>query len=118
MTIGEISKRTNLPESTLRYYEKKNLIRVKRDENGRRDYIESDVEWIKFIRRLKETGILLRDIQYYSELRYKGNSTMLERLNILYEHRNYVLEQMNKWNEYLKNLDEKIEFYKQSIKEN
>ena len=85
--------------------------------NGRRDYEESDIEWIKFIRRLKETGMLLRDIQYYSELRYRGESTMTERLGILQSHREYVLEQQIKWNEYLQNLDEKIEFYKSSIKQ-
>lgn len=117
MTIGEISKRTNLSESTLRYYEKKNLIKVKRDKNGRRIYEENDVEWIKFIRRLKETGMLLREIQRYSELRYMGNRTMPERLKILKNHRKYVLEQRQKWNEYLQNLDNKIEFYKKSIEE-
>lgn len=90
MTIGEISEKTNLPESTLRYYEKKGLIRVSRDKNGRRDYEESDIEWIKFIRRLKETGMLLKDIQLYSDLRYRGKSTMPERLNILQSHRQYV----------------------------
>ena len=87
MTIGEISENTNLPESTLRYYEKKGLIRVSRDKNGRRDYEESDIEWIKFIRRLKETGMLLKDIQLYSDLRYPGKNTMPERLNILQSHR-------------------------------
>lgn len=34
MTIGEIAEKTNLPESTLRYYEKKGLIKVARDGNG------------------------------------------------------------------------------------
>lgn len=115
MTIGEISKKTNLPESTLRYYEKKKLIKVLRNKNGRRDYAESDIEWIKFIRRLKETGMLLKDIQRYSELRYMGDSTMPERLKILLLHRQYVLEQQLKWNEYLQNLDGKISFYEQAI---
>lgn len=115
MTIGEIADKTNLPESTLRYYEKKGLIRVARNSGGRREYEESDIEWIKFIRRLKETGMLLRDIQKYSDLRYCGKSTMPERLEILEAHRKYVLEQQLKWNEYLQNLDDKIEFYKQSI---
>lgn len=115
MTIGEISKKTNLPESTLRYYEKKRLIKVLRDQNGRRDYVESDIEWIKFIRRLKETGMLLKDIQIYSDLRYAGDSTMPERLKILQLHRQYVLEQQRKWNEYLQNLDEKISCYQHSI---
>ena len=115
MTIGEVSKKTSLSESTLRFYEKKELIRVSRDKNGRRDYIEADIEWIKFIRRLKETGMLLRDIKFYSELRYLGDTTMPERLKILKSHRDYIVEQQTKWNEYLQNLNEKIEFYKQSI---
>ena len=79
---------------------------------------QCDVEWIKFIRRLKETGMLLKDIKYYSELRYAGISTMPERLEILQLHRNYVLHQQLKWNEYLQNLDHKIAFYQESIIKN
>ena len=116
MKIGEIANKTNLPASTLRYYEKKGLLKVDRDKNGRRYYKESDIEWIKFIRRLKETGMLIKDIQHYSELRYVGSITTPERLQILQLHRNYVLEQQLKWTEYLQNLDDKIEFYQQSIK--
>lgn len=41
MLIGEIAKITNLPESTLRYYEKKGLLQVKRNKNGIREYEES-----------------------------------------------------------------------------
>lgn len=115
MTIGEMSKKTNLPESTLRYYEKKKLLIVERDSNGRRVYSESDIEWIKFIRRLKETGMILKDIQHYSELRYLGQKTMPERLEMLQIHRKYVLDQQLKWNEYLQNLDSKIDFYQKSI---
>ncbi|MBF0714027.1 MerR family transcriptional regulator [Gemella sp. GH3] len=115
MKIGEIAKKTNLTESTLRYYEKKGLIRVERDKNGIRNYKENDIEWIKFIRRLKETGMLIKDIRYYSDLRYKGETTMPERLKILQAHRNYVLEQQIKWTDYLQNLDYKIEFYRKEI---
>lgn len=116
MTIGEIAKKIHLSESTLRYYEKKGLLKVKRDENGRRIYEEMDIEWIKFIRRLKETGMPLKEIKHYSELRYLGDSTMIERLKILRKHRDYVLHQKNLWDEYLQNLDEKISFYNLSIK--
>lgn len=116
MTIGEISKKTNLSASTLRYYEKKNLIRVARDKNGLRNYSENDVEWIKFIRRLKETGMILKEIQKYSDLRYQGESTMAERLKILKKHREYVLAKQHEWQGYLKNLDDKIKIYEQSIK--
>lgn len=115
MTIGELAQATNISEYTLRYYEKKGLIRVKRDNIGRRCYEVSDIEWIKFIRRLKDTGMLLKDIEKYSQLRYEGNSTMPERLSMLEKHREYVLEQQKKWAEYLENLDNKIIFYKASI---
>ena len=115
MRIGEISKAAGISEYTLRYYEKKELIRVKRDAIGRRCYDESDIEWIKFIKRLKDTGMLLKDIKKYSRLRYEGNATMSERLQMLEIHRDYVLEQQKKWAGYLDNLDDKIAFYKGSI---
>lgn len=115
MTIGEIAKATNISEYTLRFYEKKGLIRVKRDNIGRRCYEESDIAWIKFIQRLKDTGMLLKNIEKYAQLRYEGNATMPERLSMLQEHRKYVLEQQRKWADYLDNLDNKIAFYKDSI---
>ena len=115
MTIGELSKATNISEYTLRYYEKKGLIRVNRDKAGRRCYSENDIDWILFIKRIKDTGMLLKDIEKYSQLRYEGDSTMSERLFMLQKHRNYVLEEQGKWAEYLKNLDSKISFYQNKI---
>lgn len=115
MTIGEVSAKTDLPESTLRYYEKKGLVTVLRDKSGRRDYAADDIEWIRFIRRLKETGMPLKEIRRYSQLRYAGGGTMPERLKMLLAHRRYVLEQQEKWAAYLQNLDEKISFYRRAI---
>lgn len=118
MRIGEMAKAADISEYTLRYYERKGLIRVKRDHVGRRCYEESDIEWIKFIKRLKDTGMLLKDIREYSRLRYEGNTTMSERLQMLEKHREYVLKRQKKWAEYLGNLDDKIAFYKHSIERN
>lgn len=115
MTIGELSKATDISEYTLRYYERKGLIRVSRDSGGRRCYAESDIDWILFIKRLKDTGMLLKDIEKYSQLRYEGDSTMQERLSMLQAHREFVLEEQKKWAGYLDNLDTKIAFYKNSI---
>ncbi len=115
MRIGEMAEAAGISAYTLRYYERKGLIRVRRDDAGRRCYDESDIEWIKFIKRLKDTGMLLKDIKEYSRLRYEGNATMPERLQMLEKHREYVLEQQKKWAEYLGNLDDKIIFYKEAI---
>ncbi|MDQ0204808.1 MerR family transcriptional regulator [Pectinatus haikarae] len=115
MTIGELSKKTNISEYILRYYEKKRLLRVSRDRIGRRCYAENDISWIFFIKRLKDTGMLLKDIEKYANLRYEGDSTMPERLAMLQEHRVYILREQRKWAEYLKNLDSKISFYQEEI---
>lgn len=114
MTIGEVAARVQLPESTLRYYEKKELLRVRRDTGGRRDYAESDIAWIMFIRRLKDTGMPLQDIRRYSALRYAGDGTIPERLEMLLRHRSYVADQQEKWAVCLQNLDEKIALYRQA----
>ncbi|WP_196592791.1 MerR family transcriptional regulator [Pectinatus sottacetonis] len=116
MFISQISKITGICESTLRYYEKKKLIRVTRNKNGCRDYSENDIEWILFIKRLKDTGMLLRDIQTYAKLRYQGDATMRARLNLLLKHRHYVLKKQRQWLDYLNNLDAKIKIYKVKLK--
>lgn len=116
MTIGEISAATGIPESTLRYYEKNELIRVGRDKNGRRVYEDGDITWIAFIKKLKDTGMHIKDIKRYSALRYKGDSTMRERLAMLERHSKYVEEQCAKWAKYSQNLDDKMNFYRAAIR--
>lgn len=111
MTIGELAKAAGMTEYTLRYYEKKGLIRVMRDKNGRRCYTQNDIKWVQFIQKLKNTGMLLKDIEKYAQLRYEGDSTIKERLAMLQKHRFFVLEQQKKWKEYLENLDDKIKIY-------
>lgn len=117
MIIGEFSRITGISAYTLRYYEKKGLIRVNRDSAGRRNYSEEDIEWVRFIQRLKDTGMLLRDIRHYSDLRYQGDGTMEERMELLIRHRENVVEEQKKWDEYLRNLDDKISIYKKKIEE-
>lgn len=115
MTIGEIAERLQISTYTLRYYEEKGLLRVPRDDGGRRCYEANDIAWIQFIKRLKDTGMQLRDIKTYAELRYQGDSTMKERLAILETHRLYLLEEQKRWEEYLQNVEDKISFYKGAI---
>ncbi len=115
MTIGEFSKLTNVSSTALRYYESKGLIRVERDFGNRRNYSEQDVEWVKFLLRLKNTGMSISDIKRYSYLRYEGESTIAERLAILKKHQIYVEEQRKLWQEYAQNLTDKIAWYQKQL---
>lgn len=110
--IGSFSKITGLSMDTLRYYEKEHLIQVERDAAGKRKYTDADIRWIDFIKRLKETGMPIRKIRKYANLRYQGDTTMPERLNMLEEHRMFVLSEKAKWDANLAHLDTKIQTYK------
>lgn len=114
-SIGEFSKISNLSIHTLRYYEKEQLIIVGRDSANRRCYTEEDIGWILFIKRLKETGMPIKDIKKYAILRYEGDSTMIQRLNMLKEHRTLVCKEKGKWESNLINLEKKIKIYEERI---
>jgi len=114
--IGEFSSITGVSIYTLRYYEKENLIVPQRKENGRRFYSDSDVTWIQFIKRLKDTGMPIKEIQKYAELRAMGNATLTERMEMLVNYRSVLKDKIVKLQENLENLDNKIDYYQAEIK--
>ena len=114
-SIGEFSKLTNLGIHTLRYYEHENLIMPKRNSSNRRCYSDKDLAWIEFIKRLKDTGMPIKEIQRYAELRAKGDLTLNERMEMLTVHRESLNEQIRGLQEHMAKLDDKIDFYRHEI---
>lgn len=114
-SIGEFSKLTRLGIHTLRYYEHENLITPGRNSSNRRCYTDKDLAWIDFIKRLKDTGMPIKEIQHYAELRANGEATLSARMEMLISHRKTLNEQINQLKEHMGKLDEKIEFYQQKI---
>ena len=114
-SIGEFSRLTNLGIHTLRYYEHENLITPKRNSSNRRCYSDKDLAWIYFIKRLKDTGMPIKEIQRYAELRAEGDLTLNERLEMLTVHRESLNEQIKVLQEHMAKLDDKIDFYRQEI---
>lgn len=114
-SIGDFSKMTGLSIHTLRYYEQENLIVPFRNAANRRCYCEKDLSWIAFIKRLKATGMPIKEIKKYAELRAKGDETLEERMEMLVNHRESLHEQIRLLQEYEESLDHKIAFYRQEI---
>ena len=117
-TIGEFSHLSGISIYTLRYYEKENLIVPARRENDRRYYTDADLTWAAFIKRLKSTGMPIKQISTYATLRSQGDSTLEPRMDMLTQHRQALSEQIAAMSEHLSKLDEKIDFYKKEITEN
>ena len=114
-SIGEFSKVTGLGIHTLRYYEHENLIIPLRNASNRRRYSEKDIAWIAFIKRLKATGMPIKEIKKYAALRAKGDVTLSDRMEMLIQHRQSLNEQIRQLQEHEAMLDEKIAFYRQEI---
>ncbi len=111
-SIGDFSKLTGLGIHTLRYYEHEGLITPERNAGNRRRYSDKDLTWIAFIKRLKDTGMPIKEIKRYAELRAAGDSTLSERMKMLVQHRQTLNEQIAQLQEHKIKLDEKIAFYR------
>jgi len=66
---------------TLRYYEKMGLLpSPKRNKSGSRFYTEADIQFITFLKSLRETGMSLEDMNEFVK-----DGCILENLNALME---------------------------------
>jgi MerR family copper efflux transcriptional regulator len=63
MQIGEIASATGLSRDTLRFYEKRGLLRARRSANGYRDYPPEAVDWLRYIRLAQMLGFSLAEIE-------------------------------------------------------
>lgn len=112
MKIGELAKRSGLTAHTIRYYERIGLLpHADRDQSNLRDYDASILLWIDFLRRLKTTGMPIRDMLKYAALRERGTETSSERRELLERHRDHVRATIADLQAGLLVLDTKINFY-------
>lgn len=112
MRIGDLAKRTGLTADTIRYYERIKLLpRASRGSSRQREYDASILPWIEFLGRLKTTGMPIRDMVRYTELRAKGAATEAERKEILVQHRRRVRVHVAALQACLSALDAKIAGY-------
>ncbi|MEU5941735.1 MerR family transcriptional regulator [Micromonospora sp. NPDC047548] len=97
LSIGEAAERTGLSVHTLRFYEREGLLAspIQRDPGGRRVYHQDDVDWITVCVILRASGMPLPAIRRYTELVRAGGGNETERLVLLREHRERVVDQMD-----------------------
>lgn len=87
LTISDVAARTGLSAHTLRYYERIGLIApVVRAPGGQRRYAASDMDWIGFLLRLRDTGMPIGQMQAFARLRSEGNATAPARREMLERH--------------------------------
>lgn len=116
MLIAEVSRKFDLSQDTLRYYERIGLIpRVNRNKSGIRDYTEEDCRWVDFIKCMRGVGLPVETLIEYVGLFQQGNETLEARKELLIEQRKQLLTRMEEMKNVLERLEYKISSYEQTI---
>lgn len=110
--IKEISKKMNLPTSTLRYYEKVGLLKdVARDKNGQRLYNDAHLERLEGIKCFKDGGLTISKIcEFYQ---YDGNldEHIDDIIDLVKIHEKELSAQIDKMQRQLLHLQQKVRYY-------
>jgi DNA-binding transcriptional MerR regulator len=112
LTIKEVAALTGLTAYTLRYYERIGLIApIRRAPGGQRQYAASDMDWLKFLLRLRATNMPVSQMQTFAALRAKGNRTITKRQEMLEQHLQKVVAEIKELKQSAKVLHAKIQHY-------
>lgn len=63
MTIGVLAKEAGVGVETIRFYQRKGLLKTPQRTSGFRKYTQADLRRIKFIKRVQGLGFTLNDAQ-------------------------------------------------------
>ena len=111
-TIQEVAEMTDLSAHTLRYYEKIGLLEhISRHDNGHRRYAEEDLGWIHFLKLLRATGMPIQQMQVFMEFARQGDNTIVDRIEVLSDHRRQLAEHIAELQDHMEHLDRKIAYY-------
>jgi DNA-binding transcriptional MerR regulator len=111
-SIAEAARRSGLSIDTLRYYERMKLVEPPaRDAAGRRAYSDEDLAWLGFLTKLRTTGMPIKMMREYAQLRWHGDAAAPRRMAILVEQRRTVRERIAELESCLDVLDYKIDKY-------
>lgn len=113
LSIGDVADRTGLSVHTLRFYEREGILAnpIGRTAGGPRYYSSHDVDWLNLCLVLRGSGMPLPAIRRYTELARQGEGTEGERLALLREHEQSVLEQISTLDQSLDLIRHKVAIY-------
>ena len=114
-TIGEVAKMFNLTPSTIRYYDKEGLLPFVERQSGIRQFSDEDINMLKTIECLKETGMPIKDIKIFSQWCLEGDDTLENRQEMFYQRREIVKQQMADLQNILNHIEYKCDYYKKAI---
>lgn len=114
-TIGQVSKLSDLPISTLRYYDKEGLFPGIERNSGIRKFGEEELENIRVIECLKKSGWSIKEIKEFMALRAQGKESYVQRKRLLEEQKRALEEELSRLQKTHAMLAYKCWYYEQAI---
>lgn len=115
-TVGELSKATGIPASTIRYYDSQGLLpQVERSSGGMRVFDERSHQALQVLECLKESGLSIKEMKEFIELVEEGDDSLGRRLELFRSRRDAMREQMKKMESFMQILDFKVWYYETAL---
>ena len=118
MQISEVAQKFGLTTDTLRYYEREGLVGpIFKGKNGIRNYTESDLQRIQFVKCMRSAGMEINLLKQYLKLFEGGDKTLNERREILVKQREILKTKLDSIQEAYDKLNYKIDLYDKQLLE-
>ena len=111
LLIGEVCDHLGITAHTARYYERIGLIQVGRSASGHRVFDQKAVDRLDFLVRMRSSGMGISELTRYVDLVNQGESTTPERLQIMRDQRQRIIEQIHDLERALTATEYKIAVY-------
>ena len=116
-TIGQVSEKTGLPVSTLRYYDNQGLFPHMERSAGIRKFTNRELETIRMIECLKKTGMEIRNIRQFMQWCAQGSATYAQRKALLEQQQAEAEAELARMRQVLDMLTYKCWYYDQAIQD-
>lgn len=116
-TIGQVSEMFNLPISTLRYYDKEGLFPNLERKGNIRYFSDVEIEAIRVIECLKESGLEIKEIKKFFEWVVEGPSSYARRKMLFEKRKVAIQEEIKLLEKTLAMLEFKCWYYTKAMKD-
>lgn len=113
--IWKVSELSDLPVSTLRYYDKEELLPGIKRMSGIRKLGEKELERLRVIDCLKKSGLEIKDIKQFMQWCVQVNATYPERLSLFMRQKERMEKEMDRMQRRLDMIRFKCWYYNRAL---
>lgn len=111
-TVKQVAQKTGISAHTIRFYDQQGLFpHVSRDKNNIRLFSEEDLEWVKIVQCLRETGMPLAEVKEFIQLCLIGDATIPKRYQLIQNQVQKAEQELAAMEQRIDTLRRKVEYY-------